>query len=297
MRFRREIPRVDRAHGRPAHHHALAVDAPADDVRIHAGAADVLADGIDDEDVHFRKRQRGHPRARLLQQRRLLTRNLVAAQHRHACEPVRAILDQAHAIHARQAAEHRGRHLGQCRLVPEPRCPVVTRRGSLDLPQSDRGHLQEAAAERGALEVRVRLDAVHEHHGVGVARHARQVDGHAADRAPHVVRIHLGTDGYTECFARDAVGREQFALPIWCGATMTAHGRNDEWLRAVSAEPRDERPGNDCDLINSAAAERDPHAAAPPVVSPDARELLNQRGGRIIERVPLEPLPETYLPW
>jgi hypothetical protein len=78
---------------------------------------------------------------------------------------------------------------------------------------------------------------------------------------------------------------------------MTAHGRNDEWLGAVSAEPRDERPGKDCDLINSAAAERDPHAAAPPVVSPDARELLNQRGGRIIERVPLEPLPETYLPW
>ena len=78
---------------------------------------------------------------------------------------------------------------------------------------------------------------------------------------------------------------------------MAAHGRNDEWFRAVSAEPRDERPGNDCDLINSAAAERDPDAAAPPVVSPDARELPTQRGGRIIERVPLEPLPETYLPW
>jgi hypothetical protein len=78
---------------------------------------------------------------------------------------------------------------------------------------------------------------------------------------------------------------------------MTAHGWNDEWVGAVSAEPRDERPGNYGDLINSAAAQRDGHATAPPVVSRDARELLNQRGGGIIERVPREPLPQAYLAW
>ena len=197
--------RVDRAHGRPAHHHALAVDAPADDVRIHAGAADVLADGVDDQYVDVAKRQRGHPRAGLLQQGGFLARDLVTAQHRDPREPVGAILDQADAIYARQAAEHRGRHLGERRLVPQPRCPFVTRRGSVDLPQPDRSHLQQTAAERRALEIGVRLDAIHEHHGVSLSCHPREADRNATSGAPHVIGVHLGIDRHTKRVARDAI--------------------------------------------------------------------------------------------
>jgi hypothetical protein len=119
VRFWRQVSRVDRADGRAAQPHALAMYAAADDVRVHAGAADVLADRIHDEHVHLRERQRGHPRARLLQQGGFLARDLGTPEHGDPREPVGAVLDEADAIDARKAGERRGCHLADCRLVAE----------------------------------------------------------------------------------------------------------------------------------------------------------------------------------
>ena len=160
-----------------------AVDAAADDVGVHAGAGDVLAHRVDDEDVDAREGERRHQRARLGEERRFAIGNRLGRDRLDAGELVQAVLDDADRgdqLHVGQ------RHLGdrgQHGLEAEASGGAVARGRAFRSAEADGRHLQDAAAEARALEVGVRLDAVDQDHAVGGHRLFRDVDGRARRRA------------------------------------------------------------------------------------------------------------------
>ena len=125
-----ENPPDERLGQRVPRHEIIAVHAAADRVGVHAGAADVFADLIDDQQVDFVERQRRHHRRRLGAKLRLSPGNRVGRKHLDASRVVHRILDNGHAAEDRCPRKN---HLGQAhqrRLVAERERGRVVRRGT-----------------------------------------------------------------------------------------------------------------------------------------------------------------------
>ena len=155
----------------------------ADDVGVHAGAADVLADLVDDEQVGLGETAAG-PASRLARTSSSSSRGSKSSgRHRlDAGRLVVGVLDDAQAERDRGACAHvpadRAHHLVVGLFQQD--AVIVERAGVL--AQADHHHLHQAALDR-AVKAGVRLDPGDDADVVGLGGVAVEIDGEALRRS------------------------------------------------------------------------------------------------------------------
>ena len=133
-----------------------------DDLRVHAGARDVFADLVDDQDVNLRGRELGHPRFHLAQNLFFLRdhggESLTSADGREPCGFMeRPFLDGEAAENFAAGENTRANAANHFFEAQAVRIGVISLRAG-EFAQTDRHHLKETAFE-GAHEICVPLDA------------------------------------------------------------------------------------------------------------------------------------------
>src|SRR6266508_4343813 len=147
-----------------------------DDVGVHAGAGDVLADLLHHEHVDRREWQPRHPLARNLEQPPLPGLEVFRVEGLDPGGLVIAVLDDAEPEADPRLGQHFAPDRGDDGLVAVVDVGAVVLGGALVLTQPDGHHLEEARLD-GALEVRVRLDAVDDAYPVGLEGYPVAPDG------------------------------------------------------------------------------------------------------------------------
>ena len=246
---------------RPGARLLVAFLATPHDVGIHAGAADVLADDVQQQHVDGLERQAGHRGPRHGEELRL---SCLDAVRRDGLDPAQAgmpVLDQrdaeAHGRAGDRVAGDRRDEAGEL-VVALP----VERVRALLLAQADGEHLHEPALH-GPREASVGLDAVHGDDEVGALECvAIDEDGDAGQDLAEVDRLHRRSDLAAHRLGRDAVAGEHLELAGRGRAAMAAHGRDDEDLGARLAQAVHDRLHDDVDAVDAAASRG--HAGAGP---------------------------------
>ena len=206
----------------------------ADDVRVQAGPAVVLAELAHDQHVDLVEGQPAHQLARLVEQARLDLQQafrLDGDDSRRVLEGVFQDRDsQRHGRSLEQEGADLGKHgleAGQAELVDLGR--------ALPFPQADGQHLQQAAlvpaGERG-----VGLDPVEEDDPVGVEGVLVEVDGQAERVLAQDHGVHLGRGRGSRPWPRSRPARPGAALAVGGSAAVRAHGRDDERLEPETAD-------------------------------------------------------------
>ena len=213
-------------------------------------------------------------------------------------ELVRAVLHQRDAERVGQVRQHRGRDVEEHLLVTLRLGGPVRAERAFGLAKPDDRHLQQAAPDAEAVEIRVRLHAVHDDDGVG--REERGADDHLdPERAvADLGHVHRRIDGRTNSTFGDAVSRQHFALALRCRAAVAPHGGHDHGLRPSRAEPCHESRRQLADAIHAAAADSEGHSPAlPGLRRPRVIEGLPQRLSGVRERVMLNRRSHQALTW
>lgn len=258
----------------------IAVHAAADDIWIEAGAADVFADAIDDEEIDFLKGEAGHEFAGAFQERALAGFDFAGGNDFEGGSLVILIFEDG------DAAEHWGfregdaGHVADDAFMAEAAGGAVHRFGADFFAETDDGHFDKAAAE-GAEEIGVGFDAVDEDDVVGLEGGDACEHAGAAFGDADLSDFHRGADGRGHGGFGDAVGGEDFGLAFGCGAAVAAHGGEDEGLRAGGAEDV-EGCADDCrDVRNAATADTDSDDVGLLYGFEERRELLFQHRAKI----------------
>ena len=192
--------------------------------------------------------------------------------------------------HARQHLElgQQDRQRGGNDLVPrvlEGR--PVDRGRPVMVAQAHQEHLGQAAldptGERG-----VGLHPVHHHDVVGLDGQAVAVHGDPELGAAQMDGGHVGMDRAADAVGGDPVAGEQRLLARRGGATVAAHGGDDERVEAERAQVRHRRPHDGGQLRDAPAADRDRHGLARRDRGAQAETLEAIDGGacRVIDHGP-----------
>jgi hypothetical protein len=267
----RETAHVQDAHGRAPVRAGKAVDPAANDVRVHARAADVLADLVEDEHVDLGKGQGRHPGAGLAQQLGLAGLDVLAVHHLDPGQAVAAVFHEPDAEDPRQLRQDDGRGLAQHGLVAMARRGAVALERALGLAEADRRHLQQPAAEGRAREVGVRLHAVDEDDRIGRERVAGGPDAEAERRLAEVHRLDRRHDRRARGVLRDAQGFEHLDLSRGGPAAVAAHRGKEERPRPPGFQGLDRRAHDGHDAVDPPASHGHRDAKARPLA-------LGQRG-------------------
>ncbi len=243
----------------------LALDAAVDDFGVHAGAGDVFADFVNDEDVDFRGGEFGHPGFDFTENFFLLGNHgceaLGGADSGKAGGFVKSTFLNGEAAEDFTAGEDASAdaadHLFEANAV---RVCVVSL-GSGKFAEADGHHLEEAAFER-AHEIGMPFDAGEEENAIGIeggfVHEGFDAFGRFADGDDFE-----GTDdrdahgGFV-----DAVVGEHVRLAFGSGCAVAAHRGNNEGLRALLFPEVDGGFGDAGNVGNAAAADTDGDACA-----------------------------------
>ena len=160
VRLGREAAHGDDAHAAVGHprvrvHARLAPD----DVRVEAGAADVLADAVEQQQVDVAERQARHPATGVVEQRGLVVEPALGSEHGDPGGEVVAALDDGDAAQELRGLDGRGGGVVEERLPPVLDDGPVAGVGAVGLAQPEQQHLHEAALVATG-EHRVGLDPV-----------------------------------------------------------------------------------------------------------------------------------------
>ncbi len=207
----------------------VVIELAAHHVRVHARAADVLADAVDQEHVGPCKRQPRQPA--LGQHQQIPLAGLELGGH-NGLDARRLIVSVFHHRQAGQdvaAAEHFAGHAADDLLETEILDGAVVDLRPFAVAQADQEHFHQAAFDR-AGKARVRLDAVANHDVVGFEGQAVEVDRKAFGGAAQNDRFHTGADRAAGKLFRHAVRLDQFPLTFGRAAAVAAHRRHKEWI-------------------------------------------------------------------
>ena len=194
----------------------MIVELAADDVGVHARAADVLADLVEQQDIGRLERQARNPLLGQHEQFLLAILEFVRRDGLNLGRLVVGVFDDADAGDDAALGQHFAGDAADD--LPEA---VVHDRPVIDLrpfvlAQADQHHLHQARFDV-ADEIRVRLDAADDEHVVGtesvlVEMHRKALGGLADDD-----RLHAGADRAAAVLLRDAVAFDQLrAAPRPC---------------------------------------------------------------------------------
>ena len=229
----------------------------ADDVGVHAGAADLLAHLVDDQQVDVGERQ---PRQHALGQRQQLDLGRLERLGWHETDDhglVVLVLDDGDGEEDVDPGEERAGD-GEDRLAePARKAVAVVLLGPRLLAEADGQHLERAALDRSD-EVGVRLDPVDEDDSVGLEGVAVEVQGDAAGFTEHR-DLHGRAHRRAHALGRDAAVGEHLGLPLGRRAAVGAHGGHDEGLESLLLQLRDDVADGLGQAADAAAADGDRH--------------------------------------
>ena len=168
------------------------------------------------------------------------------------------VLDEADSQDDVGALQERGPDGGDHDVEPALQSVAVIRRGSCVVAEADDEHLHEATLEV-PREVGVRLHAIHKDDAVGLSREAVHDERQAVHLA-EIDHVERRAHGRPDAGLGDATFGEYFALTLAGGATVRAHGRDDERAAAGVAQPGHDGPYDAGQTVDAAAADayRDP---------------------------------------
>jgi hypothetical protein len=214
------------------------VNTSSDHVWIHARAADVFSDVIDDEQIDFFKGQSGKKRAGF-QQQFFFTRGDVFRRDQGEFRGfMKLIFEDGQAAKDRSGLEHDRGDIANDALMSEPIRRHMHGRGAGAFAQSNHRHFENAAPE-ASVKIGVRLDPVQQEDAIGLESFRAAINLHIILTFAEEFDIQRGSDGNAEVGFGDSVFREDASLTFGRGAAMAAHGWNDEGIRSAFFEKLD----------------------------------------------------------
>ena len=232
----------------------VALDAAADDVGIDAGAADVFAHLIYDEEIDFFKGDEGHEAAGLLAEFGFAFEDLVARNKVKGGGFVVMIFEDGEAGEDGGVRENDLGHFANDFFVAEAAGGNVHGGGAFFFAEADDAHFDKAAPD-GAEEIGVWFDAVDEDDVIGTEGGRAAEDGGSGGSGPNLADFHGSVNGRD--FFGDVVCGEDVGLSFRCGAAVAAHGWKNERARAGGAEEVDDVLDDLGKIVDAAAANAD----------------------------------------
>ena len=228
----------------------------ADNVGVHAGAADVLADLVDDQDVDFLEGQLRHPLTGLDEQFFFAVFEFVGRDGGDLGGLVVAVFNDRHAgdnaaprqNFARDAANDLAKAVVHDRAVIDF-CTFV-------FAQADQHHLHQAAFDV-ADETRVWFDSPTNDDMVGFRGVLVEVNRKSFLGIADDDRFHAGANFAAAEFFRHAIRFNHFALTFRGSAAVAAHRWDEEWNATALFDVVGDAFDDDVDVGNAAAAGRD----------------------------------------
>src|SRR5215469_10752548 len=231
----------------------IAGDLPADNVRIHAATADLLANLVHNQQIDFIQRQAWHQQSSSFKQFLLLAGNNLGTEHFYLRRLVMLILEYRNAAkYANVLESNLGKLPNHSFVADMSGSPVCI--GSSDLlAETDGQHLLDSTAQR-AMKIGVRLDAIDDHNPIGSKRGSTEDDLPPARSRADLLHLHVGIDRDTEAFRSNPVFGEDLCLALRRGPTMTAHRRYHKRLRTRSNQHADCSFHNFFEICDATAA-------------------------------------------
>jgi hypothetical protein len=241
---------------RPMRGGALRSPSP-DDVGVHAGAADVLAEVVHDQQINLVERKSGQQTFRFGEEFGLAPLDLVGGEEGEPRSFVALVLDDAQAAQHGHFVQRDLHRAPEDFLVAVMARRAVVLRGAGALAKADDEHLDQAAAEGVAEEIGVGLDAVDDEDAVGGERGLAEPHGQSILVHADLAGVHRGADRHAERLFADTVVGEQLGLAFGCGATVAAHGGDNERFALRGAEEIQDFADDRLQVRNAAAADAD----------------------------------------
>ena len=201
-----------------------------DHVGVHARAADVFPDLINDQQVDLIKRQRRHQPLRLRTQLRFASGNRIRRDNFKPRSFVQRVFNQCHAAKNRRLGKNHSGQILQRLLVAQCQRACVIRRCPRVLAKANHQHLGQAASHH-PVEISVRLHPVDHKYTVRSDRLAAPENLAACCRLPQRRDLHRWPDRHPHRLLRHPVSGQQLQLPLRCGAPVAPHRGDDERLR------------------------------------------------------------------
>jgi len=221
----------------------------AHDVEVHAGAADVLADLAQHDEVERFERNAGQILPGQLQQVGLGVLDGGGGEDGDGRRLVEAVFDDGDAGDYGQLGDDDSCGVGDSASD----APTVERCRAAFLAEADGQHFEEAAFPATA-EGGVGLDTVDDQDGIRLGGVGVEVDGHALLGHADLDHVHAAADGGSRA---QAVALQHGALAFGCAAAVAAHGGDEEWLPAAGANLLKDGRNDLTDATDAAAAQAD----------------------------------------
>ena len=225
----------------------------ADDIGVHAGPADVLADPVDHQQVDVFKGQSRHPP---LGQHQQCLFSFEEVPRSHRLDQRRLIVLVFHDPQSQQnpALFDDGSGDGTDHLIPtEVNDGLVIEGRALVLSQPDEHHLVKPALDF-AVEAGVRLDPSHHRHMVGLKGQPVEQHRDSFLGAAHLDGFHGGPYGSPGEIFRDPVALDNAPLVLRNAPAVASHGRHQEGLSSQLLELMHQRLDDQGDVGNAPAA-------------------------------------------
>src|SRR5690606_38991006 len=131
----------------------------------------------------------------------------------------------------------------------------------LFLAEADDRHFDQATFVTSA-KIGVELDAIDEEDAIGSVGETIHVKRVRKVAAIEFRDLHGGANGTADLLLGDTVGSKRFLLAFGGGATVAAHGGDDEGLRSRYLETGDRGADDGLEIGDAAASNRDGNGSA-----------------------------------
>lgn len=267
---------------------------PADDVGVHTGSADVLADLINDQQSDGPERQTRQPLPGQLEQFHFAFIKAFRRDSFNQSGFVLRVLDNAdsaqHAALLQHGFAHRADDLKKA--VVEDRSVIELR--AFVLAESDQHHLVQPGLHRPD-ETRVRLDPAADDDVIALESMLVEVNRDALRSLIDNHRFHAGPDLRTAEFLGDAIAFDDAALAFRGASAVTAHGGNDDRHGPQTADMTADGFDDDGDVRDTAAAGGNGHRLARTDSGPQLQtgQLAFDLAGNVVQPGSIELLTDT----
>lgn len=207
----------------------------SDDIGIHAGAAEVFADLVHDQDVGSIERQACHPASGHVEQFGLARFKPFGLDRFDQGGFIMGVLDNSQTAADPDLAEDLMGDAAHDAIEAMVDDGSVIDFGSGMFSQADEHHLHQAAFE-SSCETGMRFDSANDQHVVRFGSDAIEMHIEAFGGSRHDDRVHGSSDGAAAGLFGDAESCEDSDLPFGRAATMASHRRDDKRFGTEGAE-------------------------------------------------------------